>query len=460
LEKKHLPSNQVSGARGLTSTAVGAKPYVEEALRWLPDDSIDVDEVPADHELLPVPCPPTSEAGPRPRILVADDNADMRQYVARLLAEHYEVETVPDGEAALKVARERPPNLILSDVMMPVMDGFDLLEAIRGDESTRRIPFVLLSARAGEESRVEGMDAGADDYLIKPFSARELLARIASRLEIANLQGEGEQRYRELAESLEKQVRTRTEQLEHRTTELVQQSEDIRSLSAQLLELQNKERRHIARELHDSAGQTLAVLSMNLARLAEEAKTTSPELAVEAQESENLVQQLQQEIRTASYLLHPPLLDESGLASALELYVNGATERTGLAIELEVSDDFGRVSRELELVVFRLVQECLTNIHRHSRSKSATIRLSRDDRSLTLEVQDQGEGISPKRLTEIQAGASGVGIRGMRERVHQFSGQMTIESDTSGTRVYVTIPTKKATLQPGAANSQPFEAAV
>ena len=457
--QSHLASSQLGGSRSLNSTAVGAKPFVEEALRWLPDDSNDVDELAPDHELLPVPCPPASEAGSRPRILVADDNADMRQYVARLLAEHYEVETVPDGEAALQVARERPPNLILSDVMMPVMDGFELLKAIRGDESTQRIPVVLLSARAGEESRVEGMDAGADDYLIKPFSARELLARIAARLEIVRLRGEGEQRYRELAESLEKQVRTRTEQLECRTTELVQQSEDIRTLSSQLLLLQNEERRHIARELHDSAGQTLAVLSMNLARLAEEAKTQSPELAVEAEVSEKLVQQLQQEIRTASYLLHPPLLDESGLASALELYVNGVTERTGLAIQLEVAEDFGRVSRELELVIFRMVQECLTNIHRHSRGKSATIRLSRDDQSLTLEVRDQGQGIPAKKLAEIQAGASGVGIRGMRERVRQFSGQMNLESDSSGTRVHVTIPTKRAANQE-AGSTQPFEAAV
>jgi PleD family two-component response regulator len=181
---------------------VGAKPFVEEALRWLPDTSNAGDEIISDHELLPVPCPPTSQAGVRPRILIADDNADMRQYVARLLAEHYDIETVPDGKAALDAVAERPPNLILSDVMMPVLDGFELFKAIRASERTRRIPVVLLSARAGEESRVEGMHAGADDYLIKPFSARELLARISARLEIIRLQSEGEQRYRELAESL------------------------------------------------------------------------------------------------------------------------------------------------------------------------------------------------------------------------------------------------------------------
>jgi len=458
--QNHLSSSQLGGARTLTSTATGAKPFVEEALRWLPETSSEDDEIISDQDLLPVPCPPFLEAGVRPRILVADDNADMRQYVARLLSEQYEVETVPDGQAALSAARQRPPSLILSDVMMPVMDGFQLLAAIRADERTRRLPVILLSARAGEESRVDGMHAGADDYLIKPFSARELLARISARLEIARLQGEGERRYRELAESLEKQARARTEQLESRTAELLKQSEDIRSLSAQLLELQDEDRRHIARELHDSAGQTLAVLSMNLARLVEQTRAKAPEIAAEAQATEQAVQQLQREIRTASYLLHPPLLDESGLASALELYVQGIKERTGLAIDLQVSENFGRVSKEVELAVFRIVQECLTNIHRHSQSESGSIQLFRADQSLTLEVQDKGKGISAERLAQIQAGGSGVGIRGMRERVRHFSGDIKFDSDNRGTRVHVTIPFSRTALQKEKDTNQPLEAAV
>ena len=444
--QNHLASSQLGGARSLTSTAVGAKPFVEEALRWLPDSSNDDDEI-LSHELLPVPCPPTSDAGSRPRILIADDNSDMRQYLARLLAEHYEIETVPDGQAAIEAARERLPNLVLSDVMMPVLDGFQLLQAIREDERTRRIPVVLLSARAGEESRVEGMHAGADDYLIKPFSARELLARISARLEIARLQGEGEQQYRELAESLEIQVHARTEQLEQRTAELVRQSEDIRNLSAQLLQIQDEERRHIARELHDSAGQTLTVLGINLAQLAEQVKTKAPDLAPQAETSQGLVQQLQQEIRTASYLLHPPLLDENGLASALGWYTQGLTERTGLNIELNVPKDFGRIQKDIELVVFRLVQECLTNIHRHSGSKTATIRLTREADTIVLEVRDGGRGISPEKLAQLQSGGSGVGIRGMRERIAQFSGTMSIESNSEGTRICVAIPIAKTALQ-------------
>jgi signal transduction histidine kinase len=457
--QNHLASGQLGGARSLTSAAVGATPFVEEALRWLPDSSNDGDEI-LNHEFLPVPCPPTSGTGVRPRILIADDNIDMRQYLARLLAEHYDIETVPDGQAALEAARERPPHLILSDVMMPVRDGFQLLEAIRKDERTRTIPFVLLSARAGEESRVEGMHAGADDYLIKPFSARELLARVSARLEIARLQGEGERRYRELAESLEILVRARTEQLEQRTAELVKQSEDTRSLSAQLLQIQSEERRRIARELHDSAGQTLAVLGMNLGHLINVVKTKAPEIAGQAETSDELVRQLQQEIRTASYLLHPPLLDETGLTSALGWYTQGLKERTDLNIALDIPEDFGRVQRDIELVVFRLVQECLTNIHRHSGSKTAIIRLTREADMVVLEVRDEGKGISRERLAEIQSGGSGVGIRGMRERVAHFSGTMRIDSNGSGTRIYVAIPMSEAALRDETGTDEPLQTVV
>lgn len=429
----HLSSGQLGGARSSASTALGAKPYVEEALRWLPDDQRDSGDIISEHELLAVPCPPTYEAGSRPRILIADDNSDMRQYLARLLGEHYEVESAPDGQVAIELARAHPPSLILSDVMMPVVDGFQLLAAIRAEERTKRIPVVLLSARAGEESRVEGLHAGADDYLIKPFSARELLARVSARLEIARLQ-------RELSDSLDQQVQIRTKQLEDRTAELLQQADDIRRLSGQLLRAEDEQRRHIARELHDSAGQTLAVLAMSMDQLAQEAVAKSPDLAKRAEASAELVQQLHKEIRTASYLLHPPMLEESGLSSALDLYAAGVRERTGLAIELIVSENVGRLPQEIELAVFRLVQECLTNIHRHSQSKSATIRLTRVNGELSVEVADKGKGISDKRFGEIQAGGAGVGIRGMRERVRQFGGDLKVASDHAGTRVSVTLP--------------------
>jgi len=201
LGQAHLPGDQVGGSRALDSRLAGAGPFVEEALRWLPEQGRDDagSELPSRYEALPVPALPADlgAGDSRPLVLVADDNADMRQYIARLLAERYRVEAVADGEAALAAARRRPPDLVLTDVMMPRLDGFGVLHGLREDPRTREVPVIMLSARAGEESRVEGMEAGADDYLIKPFSARELLARVGAHLQMARMRREASEALRD-----------------------------------------------------------------------------------------------------------------------------------------------------------------------------------------------------------------------------------------------------------------------
>jgi PAS domain S-box-containing protein len=224
-----------------------------------------------------------------------------------------------------------------------------------------------------------------------------------------------------------------------------------------LMKAQDEERRRIARELHDSAGQTLTVLGLSLAQLVEQAQVIAPELAKEGKEIEGVVQQLQREIRTTSYLLHPPLLDECGLASALSMYVEGLAGRSHVAVTLDVAADVGRLPRDMELAIFRLVQECLTNIHRHSGSKTALIRIGRDGESVRTEVRDHGKGISPERMSEIRSHGSGVGIRGIRERIRQFHGEMKIESNGSGTSVIVSIPMPKESCSE---DSEPLQSAV
>jgi PAS domain S-box-containing protein len=236
-------------------------------------------------------------------------------------------------------------------------------------------------------------------------------------------------------------------------------AEKVRSADdlTRLMKVQDEERRRIARELHDVAGQTLTVLGLSLAQLVERAEVIAPELAREGREIEGVVQQLHSEIRTTSYLLHPPLLDECGLASALNMYVEGLAERSHIAITLDVAANVGRLPGDMELAIFRMVQECLTNIHRHSGSETALIRVARERESVRTEVQDNGNGISPERLSEIQAHGSGVGIRGIRERIRQFHGEMKIESNGSGTSVIVSMPMpKEARL----GDIEPLQAAV
>ncbi len=198
--KAHLPQDQVYGIRNESLTALRADAYVEEALRWLPQTSGASVESPATR--IPVKRDGLFAAG-RELILLADDNSDMREYLSRLLSEVYDVHAVANGEEAIAATRELHPDLVLADIMMPGLDGFALLQAIRDDPTTRTTPVILLSARAGEESKVEGLHAGADDYLVKPFTARELMARVGAHLKVARIRRGTAERESQLAAIVE-----------------------------------------------------------------------------------------------------------------------------------------------------------------------------------------------------------------------------------------------------------------
>jgi PAS domain S-box-containing protein len=194
LGSAHLPAERIGAAKSLQASVVAARPFVEEALRWLPETSGTLGETPTlAVKMTRMPTP--RDAHPRAavygsRVIIADDNSDMRAYVRELLESRYQIEAVADGQAALEAARRETPDLIVSDVMMPRMDGFALLRALRADSQLREVPTILLSARAGEEAMIEGLDAMADDYLVKPFSARELIARVGAQLQLARLRRE------------------------------------------------------------------------------------------------------------------------------------------------------------------------------------------------------------------------------------------------------------------------------
>ncbi len=205
----HLPADRIQAPRALASTALAAEAYVDEALRWLPQGADTV--VPESISLRP-PDPPTDKpAHHRELVVVADDNADMREYLTHLLRTEYRVHAVNDGVEALEATRTLRPALVLTDIMMPRLDGFGVLRAIRSDPTVSGTPVIMLSARAGEESRVEGLQSGADDYLVKPFTARELLARVSAHLQLAKARKDAEARILESEEHFRAIVETTPE---------------------------------------------------------------------------------------------------------------------------------------------------------------------------------------------------------------------------------------------------------
>jgi signal transduction histidine kinase len=259
-----------------------------------------------------------------------------------------------------------------------------------------------------------------------------------------------EQRLQKAHDELERTVK-------ERTVDLTRANENYRELSVQVLRLQDEERRRIARELHDGVGQILAALSMNIARVRHESDKLSNEAAAAISENAFMVEELNRQIRTMSHLLHPPMLDEIGLSSALRWYVDGFSERSKVKVNLDLPETLGRLSSEMELTIFRMIQECLTNVHRHSGSTSAAIRVWEDKQRLRIEVQDHGKGISTEKQSDLNSSdRAGVGFRGMRERLRRLHGILEVQSDATGTTVIASLPlsvTSDRTVAKSAADS-------
>jgi PAS domain S-box-containing protein len=207
-------------------------------------------------------------------------------------------------------------------------------------------------------------------------------------------------------------------------------------LAARFQRMQDDERKRIARELHDSVGQLLAAIGMNISAVQLQSHKLDAEGTRAVSENAMLVEQVSREIRTISHLLHPPLLDVAGLVSALRWYVDGFSERSKIKVDLDIPSDFGRLPDEVEIAIFRIVQECLTNIHRHSGSDSAIITLARENDGLTVQVKDNGKGIPKEKQRDLlESGRAGIGFGGMRERLRQLHGSLDIQSEGRGTTV-------------------------
>jgi PAS domain S-box-containing protein len=247
---------------------------------------------------------------------------------------------------------------------------------------------------------------------------------------------------RQLLQSLSDARDHLEKRVEERTGELAAANESLRDLSARLLKVQDEERKRLARELHDSVGQILAALSMNIAVVQSQSHKLDSIAARAVSENAQLVQQASSEIRTLSHLLHPPLLEIAGLISAIRWYVDGFSERSKIKVDLDVPSNLDRLPNDTELAVFRIIQECLTNIHRHSGSDTAAINIQQDGERLMVRVQDNGKGIPPEKQRQlIGSNRGGVGFGGIRERLRQLGGTLDIQSNGTGTVITAILNT-------------------
>jgi signal transduction histidine kinase len=417
----HLPRERLEVATRLTSTAIRAAAYVEEARGWL-GQLTGPEALPAEHGSGQAP-PRDVPAAPRGHILLADDNADMREYVRRLLAGPYTVETVENGTRALEAARTRPPDLVLSDVMMPGLDGFGLLRALKADPKTAGVPVILLSARAGEEAKAGGLEAGADDYLVKPFSARELLARVEGTVKAA--------RARQRAEALAEELRQRAD-FEQQLIGIV--SHDLRTPVSAIL---------------------LGVTAL----------LRGEELSVRQTKS---VVRIQSSAERAHRMIRD-LLDftQARLAEGIRIEPRPTNLHEliqGVLEEVEASHD----DREIQLSrdgdgrgewdpdrLSQVIQNLVTNALKYSpRGTPVRIETHAEEGGVVLSVHNEGAPIPPERLEKIfqplqrasgevdKAGRSiGLGLYIVKQVVEAHGGTVSVESTAgAGTTFTVWLP--------------------
>ena len=373
---------------------------------------------------------PSVNASDQVNILMVDDQPSKLLSYEVILGElGHNLIKATSGREALDHLLRKEVAVVLMDVSMPELDGFEVADTIRQHPRFQNTAIIFISAvHLTDLDQVRGYERGAVDYISVPIVPKLLRAKVSVFADL----------YRKT-----RQLEVLNRELESRAAELKTAEDKLRSLSSQLMRSQDDERRRIARELHDGLGQHLVAVKMR----ADSLRLSSRENEKVRDSLTDMARQIDEaiaETRTMSYLLHPPLLDELGLKSALLWYAEGYSARSGIAVDVTISPKIGRLEPEAETALFRVVQECLTNIHRHSGSPTATIELSCRTGEIKLEVRDEGRGISNAAPSPSGHGAAtfGIGIEGMKERVRQLGGQIGVLSrdDAKGTTVVVTVP--------------------
>lgn len=363
------------------------------------------------------------------KILIVDDNPMVLFSMAHLLrSEGYAIIEAKDGAECLEKARAEQPDLILLDVMLPDINGVELCRKIKASPETSQLFVVLLSSiETSSDSKVTGLEAGADGYITRPIENRELVARVQALLRIRLAENE----LRKAHNELEKRVAERTE-------ELSQANGALKALSLRLVDVQEAERRFLARELHDEIGQTVTCLKLVLET---SLRPESPAQQQSFDEALGLINDLIERVRQLSINLRPQMLDDLGLITALDWHLKRYQKQTGIAVQFRYTPMPERLEPALETAIFRIVQEALTNVARHARVKEVAVRLWVNAGRAGVQIQEAGAGFD---VASVLAQRSSSGVAGMRERVELLGGEFTLESSPGqGTCLTVELPMKE-----------------
>lgn len=376
-------------------------------------------------------------------ILIVDDTPANLGVIVDYL-EHYGfgIMIARSGESALQKVRYAPPDLILLDVLMPHMDGFEICQRLKTDESTKDIPIIFMTSLTSTEDKVKGFEVGAVDYVTKPLHQEEVLARITTHLRLRDLTLSLQQKNRQL------ELSSRTER--ERLFEAVnQQREQLRALANRLTEIQEAERKQLARDLHDHLGQVLTAISINLTAIKDElAPDCNRRIAERLAEASLLTTQTLEQVRELSLNLRPPMLDDLGLIPTLRWYIKQYAKRLNIETRFEASGLEERLSPELETALYRVVQEALNNVAKHAQASLVQLRLERKGETLIASIEDNGRGFDMAQVISPKAVVNGAGLLGMRERVTLLGGRLDIRSRPGqGTQVWVELPEENEDVQ-------------
>lgn len=350
-----------------------------------------------------------SGAGPVNILMVDDQPAKLLSYEVMLEELGENLVKATSGREALEILLKKDIAMVLMDVSMPELDGFELAEMIREHPRFQKTAIIFISAvHLTDVDRLKGYQRGAVDYISVPIIPDLLRAKVSVFAELHR---------------------------QARQLELLNQ--ELRRLSHSLMAAQDEERRRVARELHDGLGQDLTAAKMMLGALVQPQQSAESK-ARAVTEALAMIDNAIGQVRTMSHLLHPPLLDEMGLLSALRWYIEGFARRSGVETTLDEMREFPRLDPELEMAIFKIVQESLTNVFRHAEAKQAIIRIQQKDGWVQVSIEDNGKGIGTSE--ELHPSSYGIGVIGIKQRVEEFKGRLALRNTGSGTAVEVSIP--------------------